>query len=210
MRTIRVYGSLAKFLGKRVFKADVISPAEAVRFLVTNFPNLREHMADRHYKVSVGSVSLPIGEHPRHLHLPSGQEEVIKVIPAISGAGSSTTQILVGIGLIAASFLLPGAGIFGATSVFGATAGTGIGTALGTVFSAVGASLVLGGVASLLTPTPQTAIGVDSESDPRKSFSFSGIQNVTRQGVPVPIVYGETIVGSVVISAGLNVDQVAV
>jgi predicted phage tail protein len=51
--------------------------------------------------------------------------------------------------------------------------------------------------------------GANAEDDPRKSYSFSGIQNTSRQGVPVPIVYGETIVGSVTISAGIDTVQVA-
>jgi predicted phage tail protein len=50
--------------------------------------------------------------------------------------------------------------------------------------------------------------GADTQDDPRKSYSFSGIQNTSRQGVPVPIVYGETVVGSVVISAGIDTVQV--
>jgi predicted phage tail protein len=68
-------------------------------------------------------------------------------------------------------------------------------------------SLVLGGIAQLLTPIPK--IG-GAEDDPRKSYSFSGVQNVSRQGVPVPIVYGEMIVGSIVISAGISTDKVEV
>ena len=72
----------------------------------------------------------------------------------------------------------------------------------------VGASLVLGGVAQLLTPVPQMPTGANTDQDPRKSYSFSGIQQTSRQGVPVPIVYGETLVGSVVISAGIDTVQV--
>ena len=44
--------------------------------------------------------------------------------------------------------------------------------------------------------------------DPQESYSFSGIQNTSRQGLPVPLVYGETIVGSVVISAGIDTDDI--
>jgi predicted phage tail protein len=69
-----------------------------------------------------------------------------------------------------------------------------------------GIGLVLGGVAQLLTPTPKIS---QDEGDPRKSFSFSGIQNTNRAGVPVPVVYGETLVGSVVISAGIDIVQVS-
>ena len=77
------------------------------------------------------------------------------------------------------------------------------------MITGVGASLILGGVASLISPVSNTATGTDSDQDPRKSYSFSGIQNVSgRQGLPVPVVYGETIVGSVVISAGIDTVQV--
>lgn len=203
LRRIKLYGPLAKFIGKRILRADVASAAEAVRFLLANWPELEKHMADQHYRVSVGDYDLSLDE----LHDPAGQQE-IKIIPVVAGAGGATGRILLGIGLIAASFLLPGAGIFGATSIFGATAGTGILTTLGTVFSGIGASLVLGGVAELLTPAPKNKLGKDSDDDPRKSYSFSGIQNVSRQGVPVPVIYGETIVGSVVIGAGIDIIPV--
>lgn len=200
LRKIRVYGRLAKFLGQRVFEADVASAAEAVRFLVTNFPQLEKHMADQYYKVSVGSYDLSLDD----LHDPAGQQE-IKVIPLLTGAGGGAGKIVAGIALIALSFLLPGAGAFGTFSVFGqaATAG-GILTGIGTAASLIGASLILGGVAQLLTPVPKIPQGPDSQDDPRKSFSFSGIQQTSRQGVPVPIVYGETLVGSIVISAGID------
>jgi predicted phage tail protein len=65
---------------------------------------------------------------------------------------------------------------------------------------------LVGGIAQLLTPTPKIS---QDEGDPRKSFSFSGIQNTNRAGVPVPVVYGETLVGSVVISAGIDIVQVS-
>jgi predicted phage tail protein len=78
--------------------------------------------------------------------------------------------------------------------------------AVSTVLAGVGITLVLGGVAQLLTPTPKIS---NDEGDPRKSFSFSGIQNTSRAGVPVPVVYGETLVGSVVISAGIDIVQVS-
>lgn len=204
LRTIRVYGRLARFLGQRTFQAAVSSAAEAVRFLLANFPQLEAHMAQQHYRVSAGDYALDADE----LHHPSGQQ-VIRIVPVLTGAGGSTGRILLGIGLIAASFLFPGAGIFGTTSVFGGTAvAGGVLTGIGTALSIVGASLVLGGVAQLLTPTPRIPTGPDSNQDPRKSFSFSGVQQTSRQGVPVPICYGRTLVGSVVISAGVDTVQV--
>jgi len=68
--------------------------------------------------------------------------------------------------------------------------------------------LVLTGIAGLLTPMPTSVMNQD-ENDPRKSFSFSGIQNTSRAGLPVPVVYGEILVGRVVVSAGIDIVQVA-
>lgn len=195
LRKIKLYGALAKFVGHRVLEADVATAAEAVRFLVTNWPELERHMNDQHYRVSVGTYDLELEE----LHDPAGQQE-IKIVPVMAGAGGAVGRIIVGALLIAGAFFTGGAtiGLLGLAAPI----------AVSTVLLGVGASLVLGGVAQLLTPTPQVPQGSDGQDDPRKSYSFSGIQNVSRQGVPVPIVYGETIVGSVVISAGIDTVQV--
>ena len=184
LRKIKLYGKLAKFVGHRILEADVATAAEAVRFLVANWPELERHMADQHYRVSVGTYDLDLEE----LHDPAGAAP-ISFVPVVAGAGA-VGRILIGAALIAASFI-PGVGALAVTLLF-----------------SVGASLVLGGVAQLLTPTSKVPTGADTQNDPRKSYSFSGSQNTSRQGVPVPIVYGETIVGSVVISAGIDTVQV--
>ena len=185
LRKIKLYGKLAKFVGHRILEADVATAAEAVRFLVANWPELERHMADQYYRVSVGTYDLDLEE----LHDPAGQQE-IKIVPVMAGAGA-VGRIIAGIALVAIGLFVPGIGALGVQILVG-----------------VGASLALGGVAQLLTPTPRVPTGPDTQNDPRKSYSFSGIQNTSRQGVPVPIIYGETIVGSVVISAGIDTVQV--
>ena len=207
LTTIKVYGSLAKFLGQRVFRAAVDTPLEAVSFLRANFEGLAAHMAGYDYKILTGTLELQAGSNPEQLQYPAGEGEAISIVPVIGGAGGgSTTSILAGAALIGASFLFPGAGLFGTTSFFGASAATagvaGTLTTVGTALSAIGAGLVLNGVSQMLTPTPETpGSALDPASNP---LSFSGIQNVSRQGVAVPVVYGETLVGSVVISSGIN------
>ena len=69
--------------------------------------------------------------------------------------------------------------------------------------------MVLSGVSGMLFPTPKLP-EFSSEQDPRLSFSFSGTQQTSRAGTPVPIVYGEIITGSVVISGGIDTEQVQV
>ena len=190
-RVIKVYGKLAKHLGQRSFKAVVSTPAEAVRFLLANFPELRALMREGQYMVSVGRNPLELGTNPELLHYPSASFETIRIVPVVAGAGA-VGRIILGVALVAISFI-PG---------FAAWAGP---TAYALI-TGVGASLVIGGIAQLLTPTPKLGT---SENDPRRSYSFSGIQNVSRQGVPVPVIYGEVFTGSVIISAGINTEEVA-
>ena len=104
---------------------------------------------------------------------------------------------------------------FGTTSAFGISAAgaTGAGvvaggaflTTVGTALSAVGAGLVLTGVADIISPTPDPLSMGREEQNQLESFSFSGIVNVSRQGVPVPVVLGRAYAGSVVVSSGLDV-----
>ena len=225
-KEIRLYGPLAKFIGQRKFLAEISSAGEAVRMLLANFPGLERHMADQYYKVIVDSHESDLDE----IHYPASQ--TIKIVPVLGGAGGGTGKILAGVALVAfaiiagpaaGGFLGLGASAFG-TAATATTAFSGfiLGAGAAAVIGSVGVALVLGGVSQLLSPTPQLGqIGPASQSlggrntttegtemDPQESYSFSGIQNTSRQGTPVPVVYGETIVGSVVISAGIDVDTI--
>jgi predicted phage tail protein len=201
LRKVRLYGQLAKFVGRTVLEADLSTTAEVVRMLIANFPALEEHMVDQHYKVLVGKRALTLDE----LHFPVGQEE-IKIVPVVVGAGGGTGQILAGVALVAAAIVFaPAAGGF-----LGIAGAGGLSVAASTAIGTLGLGLALSGVATLLTPTPAIPQGPDTEQDPRKSqsYSFSGVQNTSRGGTPVPIVYGKTLTGSVVISAGIDTVQV--
>ena len=210
LRKVRLYGQLAEFVGRKVIEADLSSAAEAVRMLIANFPQLDRHMADQHYRVLVGDGALTLDD----LHNPVGQEE-IKIVPVIVGAGGNAGYILAGVALIGLSFVTFGGAFLGgagtglkATALVGAK-GVGLYASAGSaVLGLLGAGLTLYGVSGLISPTPAIKQGPDTEQDPRKSFSFSGIQNTSRGGTPVPIVYGKTLTGSVVISAGVDTEQV--
>jgi predicted phage tail protein len=203
LRKIKLYGQLAKFIGRRVLEADVATAAEAVRMLVANFPGLEQHMAEQYYRVTVGTYDLGLDE----IHDPAGQQD-IKIVPVVAGAGGAGAKIAIGVALIALSFAIPGLA-FGA--VLAGQIASGVGNAIlvaGKIIGVIGASLALGGVSELLSPVPKVPQGPDTADDPRKTYNFSGIQQTSRQGVPVPCVYGLTLVGSVVISAGTDTVQV--
>jgi predicted phage tail protein len=129
-----------------------------------------------------------------HLHHPTGERGEVRIVPVLTGAKSAFGQILLGAALIAASFFFPPA------------AGAFLAAASKAAFS-VGVSLVLGGVAQMLTPTPKNQ-GPQERPENRPSYQFNGPVNTTAQGQPVPIGYGRLVVGSAVISAGITAVQV--
>ena len=200
---LKLYGDLADFIGHKQFEVKVHSVAQAVSFLINNFPDAEAYMANRQYKVLVNKYEIDETE----IQHPIGQQD-ISFVPVISGAGGGFGRVLTGAALIGASFLFPGAGAFGTTSFFGkAAVAGGVLTKVGTAVSLIGAGMVLSGVSEMLFPVPRPK-DISNPSDPRISFGFNGIQQSSRAGTTHPIVYGEIFTGSVVISAGIDTEQV--
>jgi len=192
LRKIKLYGELAEFVGHKEFEVQVDSLQKAVSFLVNNFPQVEAYMNPKYYQVKVGNYAIDESE----IHHPIGKED-IHFVPVIAGAGRFG-KILLGAALIGIGFAV-GGGLFGSA----------LAKNLGAIsfVKKVGFALVLQGVSDLLFPLPQPQ-KFESEEDPRLSFSFSGTQNTARAGTPVPIVYGEIMTGSVVISTSLDTQQV--
>ena len=203
LRKLKLYGQLAEFIGHKEFEIKVDSVCQAVSFLIHNFPEVESYMSPKYYQVKVGNYDIGNDE----LAYPVGKED-IHFIPAISGAGRGFGKILLGGLLIGAAFMNPALGLssFAKTQVGSAVAFGKLGF-LTKAAVYVGASLVLQGVTDLLFPLPEPG-NFNSEEDPQLSFSFSGVQNTSRAGTPVPIVYGEIFTGSVVISAAVDTNQV--
>ena len=107
---------------------------------------------------------------------------------------------------LAAAFIGAGAAV-GAV----ATAGTLLAT-IGTSLVTYGVSMAIGGVTNMLFPQQQPTIGdIESglsETDARVNYSFNGIQNVSRSGVCIPLIYGEVFCGSIVVSSGTDTAPV--
>ena len=196
LRKLKLYGELAEFIGHKEFEVKVNSISQAVSFLVCNFPKSEAYIAERSYKVLVGDYE--VGED--ELAHPIGQSD-LHFVPVIAGAGGGTRKILLGAALIGAAF------IPGLQSISIGTFGLSAPVAVSSIVGTTGIGLALMGVSEMLFPLPKPK-DFSSEQDPRLSFQFSGIQNTSRAGTPVPIVYGEIFTGSVVISAGVDTEQV--
>ena len=201
LRKVKLYGQLSEFVGHKEFDVEVNTVGQAVSFLINNFPQLENYMSPKYYQVNVGNFDIDKDE----IHYPVGKED-IHFVPVISGAGRGFGKILLGAALIGGAFLMPAGS--GLTLMQGIKAGSLANVGLltkGMLY--VGASLALQGVTDLLFPLPKPE-PFSSEQDPQLSFSFNGLQNTSRAGTPIPIVYGEIMTGSVVISAAIDTNQV--
>ena len=197
LRKVKLYGKLAEFVGHKELKAHVNSVGQAVSFLINNFPGLEAHMGPKYYQVKVGDYE--IGKEEVNYHV--GQED-IHFIPVICGAGGDS-KFFLGLALVGIAIVTGGVGLsFGLSGFSG---GLGISAAIGNL----GLGLTLMGVSEMLFPIPKPQ-KFESEQDPRLSFSFSGIQNTSRAGTSIPIIYGEMMCGSVVISVAVDTHEVAV
>ena len=197
-RKIKLYRKLAEFVGFKEFDVEIKSVAQAVSFLINNFPHLESYMSPNYYQVKVGNYDIIEDE----IHYPTGKDD-IHFVPVISGAGRGFGKILLGAALIGLAFMLPG-GLAAKIGPGGILKGGITGGFLGKAMVGIGASLVLSGVSDMLFPMPED----DFSEDPRLSFNFSGLQNTSRAGTSVPIVYGEIITGSIAISAAVDTNQV--
>jgi|TARA_R100000149_G_C5869389_1_gene133572 predicted phage tail protein len=194
-RKIKLYGDLAEFVGVKEIETEVHTVADAVRCLIGNYPQAENYMMDKTYKVLVNEKPRTLEE----IHFPTGQSD-IKIIPVISGQGRGFGKIILGAALLVGAFFMPAAA-GNLTLMEGIKAGSLAKVGLLTKAMAyVGSSLILYGVAELLTPLPEAP----TEETPN-SFQFNSPINTSVAGLPVPILYGERMVGSVVISAGIDV-----
>ena len=236
MQLVMLAGELGEKYGKQHEYYNLQTPADAIKLLCINYPALKQEMVEAHrngvgYKVVQGGASMGYDE----LRLPFGSKPLM-VVPVISGAGGQGTgQILLGVGLVAASFLLPGAGLFGATGLFGA-GGAGIvgvsssavltATTIGTSISAIGAGLILSGTANLISPQPELGNlranrirgegtnvrgpgpdGITAGGTGVQSYAFTGPSNTVGTGATVPVIYGQVITGSHLLAVNLDVTD---
>ena len=194
---IKVYGKLARFLGERIFEAEISSPTDAFKFLLANFPSLESHMMEQNYCVKVGDYEIKETE----LDIPIGSQE-IKIVPVVVGARRGIGRFILGAVLIGAAVFAPtvGLGLGGGSPLLFGTSGGG---ALLAAAGNLGIYLALSGAAQMLTPTEE----LGGASDDPTSFTFNGIQNTIRAGVAIPVVYGEIFTGSLVVSGGIDTDD---
>ena len=209
MVTIKLLGELGRRFG-REFQLAVKTPAEAMRALCLQIPEMRQYLLESGEK---GVNWRVVTEHPDGLdedQLLWPMSKRMVVAPQPAGRGG-VGKIIAGVALVAvAVLLLPGAPL---AAAFGFSIGGQAVLAAGTI----GLSMIFGGVAELLTPTPKmpnvkgiggaSSSGRDVEQQ-KNAFTFDKSNANTMQGEVVPVLYGERILGNLpILSFGLELQN---
>lgn len=194
MITLHLHGSIAEKYGA-VFTMAAKSPAEIVHALAMQLPGFQRDIEDGSWHVVRGDPETGDSCDSSKLRLQMGLGEEVHLMPAVTGAGNGggLFTIVLGVALIAAGMI---------------TGGTT--TALGVSLLAGGAGLVVGGIVQMTMKMPGVANSSTESADDRASFLFAGPRNQSSQGVAIPRGYGRCLVGSIVISVGLDAEDVAV
>lgn len=184
IRKVHLMGNLGEKFGP-VWNVHCTTVSECLRLIECQTDNFRKYLIDivnqgTNFSVRTGKELLETGE---QLFMNVNEEDIyITEVPAGSGGWG---KILVGAAFIIAAVLIsltPG----------GQAAGFSLIKAGMYTLAAVGISLVNAGVAELLMPQPQ-------KGKPGGAI-FNGPVNTLKQGQPVPLLYGELIVGGAPIS----------
>jgi predicted phage tail protein len=194
MRNIVLHGRLKKEFGPS-FRLDVETAAEAIRAIGLQVPAFIESLKEGSYQVIRGR---------RHGGMHLTLEDVsdfrlggadLHIVPMVRGSksGGGALKAILGVALIGASVFLSGGTLAAPIMGSGVTYGN---------LAMMGVALSLAGVGSLLSSPEET------KSKDDDSFTLSGPGQSYEQGSPVPLIYGEVITGSVMISGGIDIEDI--
>lgn len=190
---IKLYGGLARKIKKMYSHVDpknipckVKSAGEAIRALESQFPGFKALIRRKgYYKVVRGTDlmddSKSIGD--KEVNMNFG-EDTWHIMPIAAGAGGKKgglLQMVLGAVILAVGIVTENPALI-----------------------AMGAGMMLGGLVTMLTPVPEIPENEGDEDTP--SYLFNGALNTNQPGVTVPVAYGETFIGSTVVSFGVKVE----
>ena len=193
MQKVKLIGEISKF--GSTWETECANIRDIFKLIECQTPGFRQHLLDAAdagigYEIKRGKDYL---ENADELLLSLNEEDIlITEVPA--GAKSGGARILAAIAIIAvvaATGGFGGAGLFGTTQVPLATGGL---NALGQLAVGLATNLAISGLSMLMAPGPET------DSKQEEGYLFQGPSNNMQQGLPVPVCYGELLVGGAPIS----------
>jgi predicted phage tail protein len=193
MVNVHLTGPLANEFGTKPIKLAVHTPQMMFRGLECAMPEFPRTLREMGGRLSIVCVADDIKKaysiKEEFLHVPFGKVKDVYLVHDVEGAGIETALV---------AFFVE----MGASAAVAAT--------LATISINLAVSVVLGVVAQALAPSPDTSGNGNEKPEERGSLIFNGAVNTEAQGGALPVVYGQCLTGSVVISAGVTDEEIPV
>lgn len=194
MTTIKLSGPLIRLFG-REHQRVISTPREVFRALSVTLPGFEKYMntskaRGQTFAIFVDKKNITEDD----LDFPSCGR-TIRIVPVIMGSKrAGVLQTILGAVLVVV-------GVLGST--IGQAWGGGV---WGPAAWKIGAAMMVGGVAQMLSPQ-SSGLASKQSADNHASYAFGGVTNTAAQGYPVPLLYGKRRIGGAIISAGIYVED---
>ena len=186
MQTVYLNGEIAKFGEKWQTSCNTVS--EILRLIECQTPGFRKHLIDAaeagiDYQVMRGRDLIDA----EGLFLSIDEEDII-ITELPAGAGKAGKIIAGTILFVAAVIMTGGTAAFTSFELFAAALADM--AFVQQAMALIGVSLITTGISEMMMPGPE----VDG-TEQNRNYLFQGPVNTMSQGMPVPLAYGELIVG---------------
>ncbi|EMY0768209.1 tail assembly protein [Escherichia coli] len=180
---ICLHGDLQRF-GRRI-SLYVNTAAEVIRALSLQVPGFRQKLYEGWYQLRIAGSDVSEQELHSRVCEPLNDGDVIHLVPRTEGAkNGGVLQVVAGAVLAVVGYVFSWTGI-------------------GAVIGNLGVAMMVGGITQMLTPRAKTPSATTTDNGKRNTY-FSSLDNMIAQGNPMPVPYGEMLVGSRRISQDIS------
>lgn len=235
MQQVLLLGELGERFGSKHEFENLRTPADAIRLFSINYPDFLPYLIESHennigYQIVQASTSLS----EEDLFLPFGKKDLV-ITPVVMGSSDNPIINLVAAVALISIVVVTGGGaaaMIAGTAQSGVTLGlSGFAAPGAALFSGasmlamagnVGILLGLSSISQILNPMPEPpakrlSSGEAASTDGpqsvirgaagKQSYALTGPVNSVGLGTAVPIVYGEVITGSHILSVELEIES---
>lgn len=185
LRTVHLYGPLEQLAKTSLIELDVDTPVDLINGLRSQIKGFRR-WCDQHKLALIltdeenNATSLDTSD----FALSIGKATDVHLVPETEGAGVEVIAWISTTLAVSTTW---------ATVIY--------------IAANIAIAMVMGAIAQALSPAPEMG-GEQQRAEERPSFIYSGAVNRVEQGHAVPIIYGKHMTGSIVVSAGIRVEEI--
>ena len=195
MQKVKLVGEISKF--GSTWETECANIRDIFKLIECQTPGFRQHLVEGAdagigYEIKRGEDYL---DNENELLLSLNKEDII-ITEVPSGAKGGAGKIIAAIAIVAVIAASGGFAAGGATGFFASASG-GL-NAFGQLALGLATNLAISGMTELMAPGPET------DSKQEEGYLFSGPTNNMQQGLPVPVCYGELLVGGAPMSVSFR------